>query len=145
MRPTILDQLQPFFADFAAAWEQGDPQRLDRFIAMPLEHVVGERRWTTGLHEEALKLFRERRAGFEAQGVASARIMTVAGEPAGLDGARATTRWELFDDDDEPLLGYDVVYLLDQRGPQGWRITEIDETDLMRAMAEAGWSERRSA
>lgn len=141
----LLDDLQAFFTAYAQAIREGDPGAILRFFAMPLTRAATARQTLLEDEEAAEDAVDALRARLEANGIANARLATIELGQVGEDTADVNVHWELLDEDDAPVIAYDVGYSLTRTGAHDWRIAEIREDEQNRAFADAGWTDRDAA
>lgn len=141
----LLDDLQSFFTDYAQAFRRRDAAALIRFVELPLTRVTSARQTFLEDEEAAEDSIEQLVALFEANGIANGRIATIEVGTAMDDSVEVNVHWELLNDDDEPVIGYDVVYTLVRAGEHKWRISMIQEDEQNRAFLDAGWTERNAA
>lgn len=141
----LLDDLQAFFTAYAQAIREGDPGTILRFFAMPLTRATTARQTLLEDEEAAEAAVEALRARLEANGIANARLATIELGAVGEDAADVNVHWELLDEDDVPVIAYDVGYSLTRTGTHNWRIVSIREDEQNRAFADAGWTGRDAA
>gem|GEM_PF-5749923 len=142
---TLQDDLQKFFTAFAQAWLDADPAAIMRFMAMPVTRTTTAKRSVVEDEEAAEDAIEALLRRFEANGIANARLATIEVGAVGEDSVDVNVHWELLNDDDEPVLGYDVGYTLVREKEHDWRIGSIQEDEQNRALTEAGWLDSDAA
>ncbi len=141
----LLDDLQSFFTAYAGAMRERDVNAILRFMAMPLTRVTSAKQSVLEDEEAAEDSIERLIEQLEGSGIANARLATLELGVVTDEAVDVNVHWELLNDKDEPIVGYDVGYSLVPTGDHKWRIATITEDEQNRAFAEAGVGEKNAA